>query len=65
MELALLARSQKVSYRRGLTSELGDVGDVAVEDYAMATVIESAEGLMPTYDEARKRPDWPKWEEAI
>ena len=35
------------------------------EEHAMATVIESAEGLMPTYDEAIKRPDWPKWEEAI
>jgi hypothetical protein len=35
------------------------------EESAMATVIESAEGLMPTYQEARKRPDWPKWEQAI
>ena len=34
-------------------------------DYAMATVVESAVGLEPTYEEARKRPDWPKWEEAI
>jgi len=41
------------------------VADVAVEDYAMATVVESAEGLMPTYEEARRRPDWPKWDEAI
>ena len=39
--------------------------DVDVEEHAMASVIESAEGIMPTYDEARKRPDWPKWEEAI
>jgi hypothetical protein len=34
-------------------------------DYAMAMVIESAEGLMPSYEEAWKRPDWPKWDEAI
>ena len=34
-------------------------------DYAMATVVESVEGLTPTYEEARKCPDWPKWEEAI
>ena len=34
-------------------------------DYAMATVVESAVGLEPTYEEARRRPDWPKWEEAI
>ena len=43
----------------------GDVGDLAVEEYAMATVIESAEGLTPTYEEARKRSDWPKWKDAI
>ena len=34
-------------------------------DYAMAMVVESVEGLTPMYEEARKRPDWPKWEEAI
>jgi hypothetical protein len=34
-------------------------------EQAMATVIENAEGLTPTYAEARRRPDWPKWEEAI
>ena len=34
-------------------------------EHAMASVIESAEGSMPTYQEALKRPDWPKWEEAI
>ena len=35
------------------------------EEHAMASVIESAEGSMPTYEEALKRPDWPKWEDAI
>jgi hypothetical protein len=34
-------------------------------EYAMAMVIESAEGLTPTYDEACNRADWPKWEQAI
>jgi Reverse transcriptase (RNA-dependent DNA polymerase)/GAG-pre-integrase domain len=34
-------------------------------DHAMATVIESAQGLTPKYAEARRRPDWPRWEEAI
>jgi hypothetical protein len=34
-------------------------------DYAMATVVENAKGLQPTYEEARRRPDWPKWQEAI
>ena len=36
-----------------------------VVEQAMATVIESVEGLTPTYAEARRRPDWPKWEDAI
>ena len=35
------------------------------EEHTMATVIKSVEGLMPPYKEARKRPDWPKWEQAI
>src|SRR5271156_13649 len=42
-----------------------NVSGVAVEDFAMATVMGGAEGIEPTYEEARKRPDWPKWEEAI
>ena len=42
-----------------------DPGQATEVDYAMATVIESVEGLTPTYEEARKRPDWPKWEVAI
>ena len=41
------------------------VADVAVEDYVMAMVVESVEGLMPTYEEACRCPDWPKWDEAI
>ena len=31
----------------------------------MATVMDAAEGLNPTYEEAKKRPDWPRWKEAI
>src|SRR5271163_2496143 len=31
----------------------------------MATAIESAEGLNPSFDDVRKRADWPRWEEAI
>ena len=31
----------------------------------MATVVESTEGSMPTYKEAKRHPDWPKWQEAI
>ena len=34
-------------------------------NYAMAAVVENAEGLTPTFEEARKRPDWAKWQDAI
>ena len=36
-----------------------------LEDFAMATASATAEGLEPTYEEARKRPDWSKWDLAI
>ncbi|THH01090.1 hypothetical protein EW026_g1530 [Hermanssonia centrifuga] len=39
--------------------------EVAVEERAMAAVMGDAEGLEPTLEEARKRPDWPKWLTAI
>ncbi|KAF8799613.1 hypothetical protein BYT27DRAFT_7066735, partial [Phlegmacium glaucopus] len=38
----------------------GRVGDVVIEEYAMASALGGAEGIEPTYDEARRRPDWPK-----
>ena len=38
---------------------------VEPEDYAMATVSATSEGLEPTYEEAWKRPDWPKWDQVI
>ncbi|THG96714.1 hypothetical protein EW026_g5162 [Hermanssonia centrifuga] len=41
------------------------VEEVAVEERAMAAVIGDAEGLEPTLEEVRKRPDWPKWLTAI
>ena len=44
--------------------EDADHATVGIE-YAMAIVVENAEGLTPTYEEARRRPDWPKWEVAI
>ena len=56
------------------TSSVGGDGDgtdhtTAVDceevDYAMVAVVESAEDLQPTYEEAHKRPNWPKWQEAI
>jgi len=31
----------------------------------MAAVMDAAEDLNPTYEEAKRRSDWPKWEEAI
>ena len=50
---------------KGISSGSNEVGGVAVEDLAMATVMGSAEGIEPTYEEARRRPDWPKWQVAI
>ena len=41
------------------------VDENAEAEHAMASVVEMTEGLMPTYEEAQKRPDWPKWEDAI
>jgi hypothetical protein len=38
---------------------------VEAEDWAMAAEMEAVECLNPTYEEARKRSDWPKWEAAI
>ena len=38
---------------------------VSIEEFAMASVTEASEGIMPSYEEAQKRPDWPKWQEAI
>jgi hypothetical protein len=38
---------------------------VVVEDFAMAAITAGAEGLKPIFEEARERPDWPKWEVAI
>src|ERR1700678_1059623 len=39
--------------------------NLTTEDFAMATVMASAEGIEPTYEEAQKRSDWPKWHGAI
>ena len=46
-------------------SRVESVDDGVVEEHAMATVIESAEGLQLTYEEAKKLSNWPKWDEAI
>jgi hypothetical protein len=35
------------------------------KDWAMVTVMDAAECLNPTYEEARRQSDWPKWQEAI
>jgi hypothetical protein len=42
-----------------------DYHDGSETDYAMAAVVENAEGLQPMYEEARKYPDWPGWQELI
>ena len=45
--------------------ETPDAAGLTVEDFAMATVMASAEGIEPTYQEAQRRSDWPRWHEAI
>ncbi|PSR87021.1 hypothetical protein PHLCEN_2v5279 [Hermanssonia centrifuga] len=49
----------------GDTAGLAWVTKVDVEELAMAAVMGDAEGLQPTLEEARKRPDWAKWLAAI
>lgn len=50
---------------KDVVADVVDESESVEEEYAMATVVESAEGLTPTYEEARRRPDWPKWGKAI
>lgn len=38
---------------------------VEVADFAMAMVMDNAENLNPIFVDARKRSNWPKWEQAI
>lgn len=47
-----------------LASAIDEWEGVEVEEIAMAAVMGDAEGLEPTFEEARRRPDWPKWDEA-
>src|SRR5579863_3759009 len=42
------------------TASFGGAGE-----WAMASVMDSAEYLNPTYEEAQKRSDWVKWTQAI
>ncbi len=48
----------------GVADAAGESDDwemVEVTEQAMAAVMDGAEGLTPTFEEARKRSDWPKW----
>ncbi|THG92841.1 hypothetical protein EW026_g8206 [Hermanssonia centrifuga] len=48
------------------TAGLAEVENaVHSEELAMAAVMGDAEGLQPSLEEVRKRPDWPKWLAAI
>jgi len=50
----------------GGRSEGESPDDVVVVVYAMVAKVSEAEGLDPSMiDEARARPDWPKWDKAI
>ena len=39
--------------------------DIEEGDWAMAAVMDTAEHLNLSYEEAKRRPDWLKWQEAI
>lgn len=57
---------QEGSEMGGMADEEEDAWEVVeVAEYAMAAVMDGAEGLTPTFEEARKRADWPKWDAAI
>src|SRR5271168_4593216 len=45
--------------------ESSEAAELTVEDFAMVTVMASTEGIEPTYEEARRQSDWPRWREAI
>jgi len=55
---------QTVPERAGEGAETaGGVWKVQEEDWAMATVMNVAEDLEPSYEEAKRRSDWPRWQE--
>ncbi len=43
----------------------GGAWEVEEEDWAMASMMNQAESLEPTYEEVKRRPDWPKWQQAM
>lgn len=53
-----------VSVVEGAASIVDEWEGVAVEERAMAAVMRDVEGLEPSFEEARKCPDWSKWDEA-
>jgi len=56
---------QTVPERAGEGAETAGVWEAQEEDWAMATVMNVAEDLEPSYEEAQRRSDWPRWQEAI
>jgi hypothetical protein len=60
-----------VTMPRGLQTVQGEQAggagawEIEEEDWGMAAVMSTAEDLQPTYEEAKRRSDWPKWKEAI
>ena len=52
-------------FPRGIQEGTTEVVEPEPENFAMATAIATSEGLQPTYEEACKHPDWPKWDLAI
>ena len=61
----VLPRGMQTGSKPIVKEQAGIAVDVPEIDYAMATATAGAEGLMPMYEEAQKRSDWPKWKIAI
>lgn len=51
---------------RGMRPESAPtLGSDANLEFAMSAIATEVEGLDPTFEEAKERPDWPRWREAI
>ncbi|KAL1939585.1 hypothetical protein VTO73DRAFT_9896 [Trametes versicolor] len=59
------AHTEELSDKTETAAVAFEQAQVAEEELAMAAAIGEAECIEPAYKEAKKRPDWSKWEEAI
>jgi hypothetical protein len=58
-----MPRGLQTVQENGITA--GGAWEVQEEEWAMASVMNEVENLEPSYEEAKQRSDWPRWQEAI